>query len=49
MGGTSTYVLGRVVPPGTSVRVQLVAPADAAVPGSGPFVDVLISETTSAP
>jgi hypothetical protein len=37
-----------VVPPDGILRVQVVAPADAVVPGTGPFIDVLTSDPTSA-
>lgn len=47
-GDLSVHVLGSLVPAGASLRVQVVAPADAAVPGPGPFADVLTSDPTNA-
>lgn len=47
-GDLSVHVLGSVVPPDGILRVQVVAPADAVVPGTGPFTDVLTSDPTSA-
>jgi hypothetical protein len=48
-GDLDFHVLGSTVPPGTTVRVEVVDPATATVPGPGPFVDVLTSDAVSAP
>jgi len=46
-GDLDVHVLGSSLPSGAALRVQLVAPENAAVPGPGPFTDVLTSDPTT--
>lgn len=46
-GDLSVHVSGTILPAGASLRVQVVSPSTAPVPGPGPFVDVLTSDPAS--
>jgi hypothetical protein len=48
-GDLGFHVPGTSLPPGTSVRAQLVAPSSAAPSNSGSFTDVLTSDSVAAP